>query len=63
MRAVVFVSLLVSLVRASDLFAFDETLSCPDGQYRSLDDGVQSCKDCSKPTMRAAYGVDCGWHW
>ncbi len=58
MKYVILVSLLVSLVRASDLFAFDEALSCPTGQFRSLDGEAQSCKVCYKPTFRAAYGVD-----
>ena len=57
MKTFILVSLLVSLVRASDLFAFDEALSCPDGQFRSLDGEAQSCKVCYKPTFRAAYGV------
>ena len=57
MKSVVLASLLLSLVRASDLFAFDEALSCPDGQFRSLDGEAQSCKVCYKPTFRAAYGV------
>lgn len=57
MKTVILVSLLVSLVRASDLFAFDEALSCPEGQFRSLDGEAQSCKVCYKPTFRAAYGV------
>ena len=57
MKSVVLASLLLSLVRASDPFAFDENLSCPDGQFRSLDGEAQSCKVCYKPTFRAAYGV------
>ena len=56
MKTVVFVSFLVSLVRASDPFEFTIS-SCPDGQFRSLDNGVESCKVCFKPTFRAAYGV------
>ena len=54
MKAVVLVSLLLPLVRA---FEFTEP-PCPEGHFRSLDDGVQSCKVCYKPTFRAAYGVD-----
>ena len=56
MKVIVLVSLLVSLVRASDLFEFTID-ACPDGQFRSLDGEAQSCKVCYKPTFRAAYGV------
>ena len=56
MKTVILVSLLISLVRASDLFEFTID-ACPDGQFRSLDGEAQSCKVCYKPTFRAAYGV------